>query len=215
MPSILAHLPPASDCRRLIHSFQTFDLLFRLVHMPSFMRKVDALIATIAAVQGSSPPVRSAGFDARRRADSALAPRPEWDTIRMTEIACVLAAMVCGATIYIHGRTSDAPIQHDPEMHDPRSSEHHLRALLDVVLNMCDAKYTQLPPVEYVYAHLLTSYTYMAGIGGGPQRGWLASGRAYHAALLVGINNEDRTDESTFDRELRRRCWWHTINSRA
>ncbi|WOO77690.1 uncharacterized protein LOC62_01G001253 [Vanrija pseudolonga] len=88
--------------------------------------------------------------------------------------------------------------------------------LMDQLLRYCERH--GLYTADFVHAHLLAIDTQMLG-GGSPFGAWLAAGKAHHAALLVGVHL-DRTGETLFEQEMRRRLWWniklarHTLAAR-
>lgn len=224
IPTLLSLLPPPEDCRRLLKFFLSFDLLFRLVHTPSFLRQAETVITAIDVAHSQDSPTTSRTISralnlslgsgtasainsSAHGADSVDSePIGGLDNSNLPTIALVIAAIVCGATI--------AP-QYHASPQDARCSEGHLRLLLWTVLSMCDCKYQGVSQIDYVHAHVLSIYTNHAGRGGGPQKCWLACGRAYNAALLCGINKEDRVvNETQFEREMRRRLWWHILQTR-
>ncbi|KAL1412209.1 hypothetical protein Q8F55_003220 [Vanrija albida] len=186
LASIVAMFPPPEHCRRLVTDFLTFDLMFRLVHHPSFTRRCEGLIARLETADGF---------------EDADAPG----------LAVMAAAFVNVATVAPATSAPDAPV--DPEA---PASEARMRALLDALLTYSEERV--FLGLEYVHAHLLVITSYIAGTGASPAKMWLASARAYHAALMVGIHRDDRPmrrgrgregiKESVLEREVRRRVWW-------
>lgn len=184
--AIVAMFPPPEHCRRLVTDFLNFDLMFRLVHHPSFTRRCEGLISRLES---------SDGFD------DADAPG----------LALMAAAFVNVTTVAPATSAPDTPV--DPEA---PASEARMRALLDALLTYSEERV--FLGLEYVHAHLLVITSYIAGTGASPAKMWLASARAYHAALMVGIHRDDRPmrrgrgregiKETVLEREVRRRVWW-------
>lgn len=62
--------------------------------------------------------------------------------------------------------------------------------------------------LDYAHAHLLAIDTQMNGPRASLVGAFLQCGRAYHAAMVVGLHN-DQACETMYEREMRRRVWWH------
>lgn len=70
--------------------------------------------------------------------------------------------------------------------------------------------YPEQHQLDFCEAHLLCTYALSVGPGTSHASGWLAQGRLYHAALLVGLPKNH--DETLYMQERRRRLWWCHVN---
>lgn len=130
----------------------------------------------------------------QRRASAALTAL-EQDSPQLGDVpflAMMTAAFLCSSTVSTEPAIAEL--------------ERPLRALTECLLWLCEDHgiYT----VDYVHALLLMCAAHLGGSTSSPAKMFLALGRAYHAAILVGVHL-DRPGESVFEREIRRRVWCH------
>lgn len=167
--NILAVFPAQDECRALLAKFLNFDLMFRLVHAPSFTRRAEAAIARLPHAETSEAP-----------------------------FLALLTACFCTA---ITVSTSS----------DRVAGERHMIALHEGLISFCENQgaYT----IDYVQALLVNACARLGGGAASPATLFLELGRAYQAALLVGMY-QDQPGETLFQREMRRRLWYQILIQR-
>ncbi|KAL1411460.1 hypothetical protein Q8F55_002416 [Vanrija albida] len=87
----------------------------------------------------------------------------------------------------------------------PEDDSPDYRLLLSRLITFCEDN--ELFTLDYVNATLLVTSTNMFGKTASPSSCFLATMKAYGAALLVRIH-QDQPGETLFQRERRRRIWW-------
>ncbi|GMK59768.1 hypothetical protein CspeluHIS016_0803740 [Cutaneotrichosporon spelunceum] len=169
LANILAVFPSQDECRALLTKFLNFDLMFRVVHVPSFTRRAEAAIARLP------------------HADTADAP-----------FLSLLTSCFCTAIT-----VSTSP--------DRVAGERHMIALHEGLISFCENQgaYT----IDYVQALVVNACARLGGGAASPATLFLELGRAYQAALLVGLY-QDQPGESLFQREMRRRLWYQILIQR-
>ncbi|BEI93506.1 uncharacterized protein CcaverHIS019_0511340 [Cutaneotrichosporon cavernicola] len=167
--NILAVFPSQDECRALLAKFLNFDLMFRVVHVPSFTRRAEAQIARLP------------------HADTGDAP-----------FLSLLTACFCTAVT-----VSTSP--------DRVAGERHMIALHEGLISFCENQgaYT----IDYVQALVVNACARLGGGAASPATLFLELGRAYQAALLVGMY-QDQPGETLFQREMRRRLWYQILIQR-
>lgn len=133
----------------------------------------------------------------QRRSSAALQAVPSATLADVPFLAMICAAFLCTSTV-----STEPAIA---------ALERPLRALTECLLWLCEdaAYYT----IDYVHALLLMCAAHLGGGTSSPAKMFLALGRAYHAAILVGVHL-DQEGEGVFEREIRRRVWCHITMQR-
>lgn len=123
----------------------------------------------------------------RDQAESVISRLPKVHPSEAPFLAMLTAALVIG--------TEAAPNDDSPDY----------RLLLTQWMTFCEDN--ALFTLDYVNAAGLVMSTMMFGKTASPSSCWLATMKAYGAALLVRIQH-DQPGETLFQRERRRRIWW-------
>lgn len=94
---------------------------------------------------------------------------------------------------------------------DRVAGERHMIALHEGLISFCETQSAY--GIDYVQALLVNACARLGGGAASPATLFLELGRAYQAALLVGMY-QDQPGESTFQREMRRRLWYQILIQR-
>lgn len=168
-PRILAVFPTPDECRALLTKFMAFDIMFRLVHAPSFMRRAEAIISRLPHAEVTDAP-----------------------------FLALLSACFCTAVTV----STSA---------DRVAGERHMIAVHEGLISFCENQ--ALYGIDYVQALLVNACARLGGGAASPACLFLELGRAYQAALLVGMY-QDQPGEMPFQREMRRRLWYQILIQR-
>lgn len=176
----------ATKLRLTIARFPSPEICLQLVE--DFLH-IDVMFRTVAA------PVH------RRRMAYLVTYFPRCEEQHVPLLVLLASSMIIGLSYCDEARKATLPITRD----ELWSINNDLMQLMDN-----PRSYPEQHQLDFVQAHLLLTYAQSIGPGTSLASGWLAQGRLYHAALLVGLPKPH--DESLYLQECRRRIWWGHVN---